>query len=63
VTRAGQAGLTVVVPDAGPVSLRIRWSRFLQVKGPGGIDTGLRPDGQGWTRLVAPRAGTYVVSG
>jgi hypothetical protein len=63
VTQAGQAGLTVAVPEAGPVALRIRWSRFLQVKGPGGIDTGLQPDGQGWTTLVASRAGTYVLSG
>jgi hypothetical protein len=63
VTEADQAGLTIDVPKGGSVALRIRWSRFLQVRGPRGIDTGLRPDGQGWTKLVAPRAGTYVVSG
>jgi hypothetical protein len=63
VTQASQAGLTVAVPQAGSVALRIRWSRFLQVRGPGGIDTGLRADGQGWTTLAAPRGGTYVVSG
>jgi hypothetical protein len=63
VTHADQAGLTVAVPKPGSVALRIRWSRFLQVKGPGGIDTGLAADGQGWTTLVAPKTGTYVISG
>jgi hypothetical protein len=63
VTEAGQAGLTVQVPAAGSVPLRIRWSRFLRVRGPGHIDTGLQADGQGWTTLMAPRAGSYVISG
>jgi hypothetical protein len=63
VTEAHQARLTLQIPRPASIALRIRWSRFLQVRGPGGIETGLQADGQGWTTLVALRAGSYVVSG
>jgi hypothetical protein len=58
---ADQSELQISTPQAGSLELRVRWSRFLHVIGP--HRTGqLTPDGQGWTTLVAPRAGRYTIS-
>jgi hypothetical protein len=62
VVDADQANLVVAVPRAASIPLRVRWSRFLQVRGPA-TSGRLVPDGQGWTTLVARRAGDYVITG
>jgi hypothetical protein len=61
VVAAEQSELRISTPRAATLSLRVRWSRFLRVTGPNGVGQ-LEADGQGWTTLVAPRAGTYRVS-
>lgn len=63
VVDAGQASLVVETPRPATIAVRIRWSRFLHVTGPGGHRGTLRSDGQGWTTLIAPVAGRYVVKG
>ena len=63
VVAADQASLTLATPKPGQLGVRIRWSRFLQVQGPAGTPAQLQPDGKGWTILLAPRAGDYVVTG
>lgn len=60
---ADQASLTVYVPQAGRVALRLRWSRFLKVAGAERNGARLEPDGFGWTKLVVIRAGEYVLTG
>lgn len=57
---AEQAQLTIQTPRASTLAVRVRWSRFLTVKGPPGSQ--VQSDGQGWTTLIAPRAGRYVIS-
>ena len=47
------------VSAAGPVTVRLSWSPWLQVPGPGGAC--LAQDGT-WTRLNAPAPGTYRIS-
>jgi hypothetical protein len=56
---AGQAALTITTPRAGALALRVRWSRFLTVRGPAGAD--VQSDGQGWTTLIAPAPGRYII--
>ncbi|HKC27856.1 MAG TPA: hypothetical protein VKB75_07570 [Jatrophihabitans sp.] len=57
---AAQARLVISAPRTGTFALRVRWSRFLQVRGPQGAL--LRSDGQGWTTLAVTRPGSYVIS-
>jgi hypothetical protein len=57
---AGQATLTIQTPRASTLAVRVRWSRFLTVNGPPGAR--VESDGQGWTTLITPRAGRYVIS-
>jgi hypothetical protein len=59
VAAADQGHLTIRTPQAGTLALRVHWSRFLTVQGPPGAR--VQSDGQGWTRLIAPRPGRYVV--
>jgi hypothetical protein len=59
VVDADQAQLAVATPQAGRFALRVHWSRFLTVQGPPGAR--VESDGQGWTTLVAPRPGRYVI--
>ena len=60
VVDAEQAKLTIQTPRAGTLPLRVRWSRFLTVQGATGAQ--LQSDGHGWTTLIAPRPGRYVIS-
>jgi hypothetical protein len=53
-----QAGLVLEAP-AGEVLLRVRWSRWLSVRGPGAC-LAARGD---WTALRVDRPGRYVVTG
>lgn len=63
VTYAGPAEITVEVPQAGPVLLRITWSPWLGIDGARVGDPShgcLAQDGE-WTRLYAPAPGTYTI--
>ncbi|WP_335978737.1 MFS transporter [Streptomyces sp. CA2R106] len=63
VDQAGPAELTVTMPNSGSVLLRIPWSPVLGIEGATDNDSGcLAPDGD-WTRLYAPKAGTYKIGG
>ncbi|WP_328471023.1 MFS transporter [Streptomyces sp. NBC_00448] len=63
VDQAGPADLTVTMPSSGSVLLRIPWSPVLGIEGAADNDSGcLAPDGD-WTRLYAPKAGTYKIGG
>lgn len=59
---ADQAQLTLATSRPGPVAIRVRWSRALEVAGPPGAPARLAPAAGGWTRLWAGRAGRYVLS-
>jgi hypothetical protein len=71
VQAASQSTLTVHVPCACRVSIKIRWSKFLDVSAhlPGDtadpIEDSYRPaivpDERGWTTLTTNRPGTYVL--
>jgi hypothetical protein len=56
--RSDAGGVTVRADAAGTVLLRVRYSRWLSLAGPGGC---LAPD-DAWTRLQAPAAGTYRIA-
>jgi len=68
-----QSAMTVQVPCACQISVRVRWSRFLAVSpelSPGTSDAvedsyqpALAQGRSGWTRLTTNRAGTYVLNG
>jgi hypothetical protein len=58
---ADQAEIVVSTPNAGPVTIRVHWSRFLHVDGPG--DAELAADPTGWTVLDAQQPGRYVIGG
>jgi hypothetical protein len=60
VVEAGQAELTIVTPQSGALALRVRWSRFLTVRGPSVAR--VQSDGQGWTTLIVREPGRYVIS-
>jgi hypothetical protein len=63
VDEAGPATLTVTMPGAGSVLLRIPWSPVLDILGTKDDEHGcLIADGD-WTRLYAPAAGTYRIGG
>ncbi|CAG6396202.1 conserved membrane hypothetical protein [Actinacidiphila cocklensis] len=63
VEEAGPAELTVSMPSAGSVLLRIPWSPVLGIEGTDDNRHGcLMPDGE-WTRLNVPAAGTYRIGG
>jgi hypothetical protein len=58
--RSSDAGLTIDVPTAGDVLVRVRWSRRLDTRGPGGC---LAPGPNGWTTLRAGAPGRYTIAG
>jgi hypothetical protein len=72
-TASSEAELTVHVPCACQVPLRIRWSRFLSVEPRLVAHTAddvedtyrptVTPSAEGWTTLTTNRAGTYVLAG
>jgi hypothetical protein len=53
-------GLIVDVTSPGPVLLRVRWSRWLALRGPDGC---VEPAAQGWTTLRVRAPGRYTVTG
>jgi len=59
-----QSQLTMSVPCACTVNVRVRWSEFLHASDK---TTKARAhvtnDGSGWTNVIAPAPGTYVLSG
>ena len=59
VERADAAQVVLTVPAAGSVTVRLTWSPWLDVRGPGGAC--LAKDGD-WTRLDVHAAGTYRIS-
>ncbi|MDT4914841.1 MAG: hypothetical protein QOC66_3969 [Pseudonocardiales bacterium] len=63
VVDADQASLVIETPHAATTGVRIRWSRFLHVAGPGAAQATLRSDGQGWTTLITHSPGRYVLTG
>ncbi|TKA12212.1 MFS transporter [Actinacidiphila oryziradicis] len=61
VTLAGPADLTVKVPKAGSVLLRVPWSPWLGIDGAlDDLHGCLAKDGE-WTRLYVPTPGTYKI--
>jgi hypothetical protein len=58
VSETGDA-VTVEVGEPGEARLRVRWSRWLTVRGPGGAS--LRADGR-WTALRTTSPGRYTIS-
>jgi hypothetical protein len=64
VVSATQAQLRVRVPCACSTPLRLRYSKFLSaVTVRGNIVGTVRDDGTGWTVLITPRPGVYVLHG
>lgn len=66
-----QAALTIRIPCACTVNVRVRWSQYLDavLKHPAAT-SGAKPvtarvadDGSGWTSVTTPRPGDYVLSG
>jgi hypothetical protein len=60
--RVTQAALTIKVPCACRFPVRVRYSRFLVAKS-GALSARLSDDGSGWTVIVAPHPGRYVLTG
>ena len=56
---SGQARLRFTVDRVGNVPIRIRWSRWLSLDGPGGC---LRPGPDGWTDVQVRVPGAFSVS-
>jgi hypothetical protein len=50
--------VTVDVPGAGDVTVRVRWSRWLTASGGACV----APAADGWTTLRAPSSGRYTIS-
>jgi hypothetical protein len=63
VDEAGPTELTVTMPAAGSVLLRIPWSPVLGIKGTSDDQHGCVTSAGDWTRLYAPAAGTYRIGG
>ncbi|SDZ05119.1 hypothetical protein SAMN05444365_10556 [Micromonospora pattaloongensis] len=57
---ADAGGVTLDADRAGDVLVRVRWSRWLTVDGPGAC---LAPAAGGWTTVRVTRPGRHVVSG
>ena len=58
-----QSNLTIDVPRAGTLPLRLRWSKYLSVSEPPTVEATVTNDGHGWTILTVPRPGRYVLHG
>ncbi|TAM89004.1 MAG: hypothetical protein EPN43_07585 [Jatrophihabitans sp.] len=64
VTKASQSALTIEIPCACTISLRVRWSQYLQAALKDTKTSAIvSNDGSGWTQLLVPRAGVYVLRG
>ncbi|MGH8962966.1 MAG: hypothetical protein ACRDWT_17560 [Jatrophihabitantaceae bacterium] len=59
-----QSQLTLQIPCACTVHLRVRWSKFLHAsqKSPA-VSAVVSNDGSGWTAITAPTPGTFVLRG
>lgn len=61
---ATQSALTIRVPCACTVPIRVRWSKFLTLTGVGTARTGLVADDlTGWTVITTTAPGTYQLAG
>jgi hypothetical protein len=61
---AGQSAMTIEVPCACALSIRVRWSRFLTADSPGDAPPAqVRNDGHGWTVLRTAQPGRYILHG
>jgi hypothetical protein len=65
-----QAAMTIRIPCACAVKVRVRWSTYLDavLKQPApnrapAVTAEVSDDGSGWTSISTPRAGDYVLSG
>jgi hypothetical protein len=58
-----QASMTIDVPCACALSVRVRYSRFLQASRPHVRAAQVTDDGTGWTQLRTYSPGRYVLSG
>jgi len=58
--RSDRGGVTLRAPAGGDVLVRVRWSRWLTVRGSGAC---LTPGPDGWTLLRVTGAGEYRVAG
>ncbi len=58
-----QSNLTIDVPKAGTLLVRVRWSKYLTVDTPPNVKATVTNDGYGWTTLTAPLPGQYVLHG
>jgi hypothetical protein len=76
ITFIGQSSMTIKVPCACTVAVRLRWSKFLtaQLQTPGPAGDVARPalplivaavdgDDTGWTTITTTRPGSYRLSG
>jgi hypothetical protein len=64
IRHADQSSMTVDVPKAGKLPVRVRWSKFLTADAPGDArGATVTDDGYGWTILTAPVPGEYVLHG
>jgi hypothetical protein len=61
---ADQSNMTIDIPVAGRLPVRVRWSKFLTVDAPSHASGAtVTDDGSGWTILTAPVPGQYVLHG
>ncbi len=61
---ADQSNIEIDMPRVGQTHLRVRWSPYLRADGPDDAPPAmLADDGYGWTVLIAPRPGRYVLHG
>jgi hypothetical protein len=58
-----QSRMTVDVPCACTISVRVHWSKYLEGTGPTGLPAALQDDGYGWTQLTTTMPGTYRLRG
>ena len=58
-----QSNLTIDVPTAGTLPVRVRWSKYLTADAPPNVKATITNDGFGWTTLTAPTPGRYVLHG
>ncbi|MEV6006444.1 MFS transporter [Streptomyces sp. NPDC051976] len=63
VDQAGPAELTVTMPVPGSTLLRIPWSPVLGIEGTSDNKHGCLTQDGDWTRLYAPKRGTYRIGG
>jgi len=64
ITDADQSSMTIDVSQPGILPIRVRWSKFLTAEGPNDSrGVSLTADEYGWSILIAPLPGQYVLHG